>query len=224
MHYVALSKYQYLELVHSRLEDPKDIRFSKVAMGMWDFMKAWDKWPVRTLWEDNDIVSSCFMKLSNQAGSKVLFISNIFTPVAGRGKGLAKEMLDRNIKEAVDIGATSIRLDCNRKALPFYDKLGVTYWGATVSESMFCDLPINEKGVLSFLETKDMPSEDILNSYNTKLREAKMKWINRKVHKHRQYDFGHPSRYDEFIDLMKKKDVDLEQFLQYNSIVMLKVV
>jgi len=78
---------------------------------------------------------------------------------------------------------------------------------------MFCDLPINEKGVLSFLETKDMSSEDILNSYNTKLREAKMKWINRKVHKHRQYDFGHPSRYDEFIDLMKKKDVDLEQFL-----------
>ena len=35
-YYVAISKYQYLELVHSRLEDPKDIKFSKVAMGMWD--------------------------------------------------------------------------------------------------------------------------------------------------------------------------------------------
>jgi len=212
-YYVAISKYQYLELVHSRLEDPKDIKFSKVAMGMWDFMKAWDSWPVRTLWEDNEIVSVCFMKLSKQADSKVLFISNIFTPTAGRGKGLAREMLDRNIKEAVENGATTIRLDCNRSALPFYDKLGLTYWGTTISESMFCDLPINESGVSSFLQTKNMTSSEILNSYSHKLREAKMKWIYKKVKEHEKYNFGHESRYQEFMNLWNNKGVDLNQFL-----------
>lgn len=199
MKYNTLSKEQYLTF-HETLEG-KDKKFSKTAIGMWDFMKAWGNWGVRVL-EQNTIKSVCFMKVSGQAGHKVLFISNIFTPESGRGSGFARTMLDMNIKEAVnEYGADTIRLDCNKSALAFYDKLGMTYWGTTISKSMYCDLPINDSGVESFKETKEISSEDILNSYDPRLREAKIKWIKKKISKHEEFDYGHPSRYDEFMRL-----------------------
>lgn len=203
MKYVTLTRDEYLTNIHNNLKDQSETKFSKVAIGMWDFMKAWDAWPVRTLWDEETLISVCFMKVSGQAGSKVLFISNIFTPVSGRGRGGAREMLDRNIKEAVSLGATSIRLDCNQKALGFYDKIGMTYWGTTISHSMFCDLPINSSGVESFQKTKTMSATEILSLYPPKLREAKMKWIYKKVKKHDEFDFGHPSMYDDFIKIKK---------------------
>jgi len=198
MIYKTLDKNDYLRY-NNTLKD-KDFKFSKVAVGMWDFMKAWDEWPPRVFEENGQIISVCFMKISNQVKSKVLFISNIFTPENGRGKGTAKEMLNRNILEAVCFGATSIRLDCNKSALGFYDKIGMTYWGATISHSMFCDLPINNKGVDGFLDYKNLSSLEILNSYPQELRAAKIKWIAKKVKKHKEFDFGHPSRYNEFVN------------------------
>lgn len=199
MIYKTLDKNEYLRY-HNNIVDAKDKKFSKVAIGMWDFMKAWDDWPPRILEENEQTLSVCFMKLSGQAKSKVLFISNIFTPAAGRGKGLAREMLHRNILEAVEAGATSIRLDCNKSALGFYDRLGMTYWGTTISHSMYCDLPINNTGVNCFNQTKNTNSLDILNSYPQELREAKIKWIMKKIKKHKEFDFGHPSRYEEFME------------------------
>lgn len=187
-----------------------DKKFSKVAIGMWDFMKAWDNWPVRILKYNDDIVSVCFMKISNQAGHKVLFISNIFTPQTFKGKGWARKILDMNIKEAVQIhNASTIRMDCNKSALPFYDKLGITYWGATISHSMYCDLPINIKGVDCFKDTQYNSSCDILNSYPTELREAKLKWIYKKVKKHSEVEFGHPSRYEDFMKLREYAVLDV---------------
>lgn len=209
MNYVTLTKGEYISKVHNLLIEPSDKKFSKVAIGMWDFMKAWDDWGVRTLWDGNNLVSACFMKVSGQAGTKVLFISNIFTPVSGRGKGGAREMLDQNIKESVNLGATTIRLDCNQKALGFYDKLGMTYWGATISHSMFCDLPINETGVDYFQTTKNMTAEQILNSYPTRLRQAKIKWIWKKVKRHQEFDFGHPSMYDQFLLIKEPQEFAL---------------
>lgn len=209
MNYVTLTKGEYISKVHNLLIEPSDKKFSKVAIGMWDFMKAWDDWGVRTLWDNNNLVSVCFMKVSGQAGTKVLFISNIFTPVSGRGKGGAREMLDQNIKESVNLGATTIRLDCNQKALGFYDKIGMTYWGATISHSMFCDLPINETGVDYFQTTKNMTAEQILNSYPTRLRQAKIKWIWRKVKHHQEFDFGHPSMYDQFLLIKEPQEFAL---------------
>lgn len=206
MIYKALTKDQYLRSVHNTLTDPSDIKFSKVAIGMWDFMKAWDAWPVRTLWNGGNLISVCFMKVSGQAGSKVLFISNIFTPMSGRGQGGAREMLDQNIFEAVKLGATSIRLDCNKKALGFYDKIGMTYWGTTISHSMFCDLPIDETGTRCFEKTKKMTAEQILNSYPPKLRTAKINWIWKKVKRHNQFDFGHPSMFEDFLKIKNPEE------------------
>ena len=202
-----MSRDAYIEYHDSLIGNDK--KFSKVAIGMWDFMKAWDAWPVRALIDDKTITSICFMKISSQAGHKVLFISNIFTPVAGRGQGAAREMLHRNILEAVELGADTIRMDCNKSALPFYDKLGITYWGATISHSMYCDLPINNKGVDSLSETKYTSSLDILNTYPSKLREAKINWIAKKVKKHPEFDFGHPSRYDEFMKMTEHAVLDI---------------
>ena len=209
MNYVTLTKGEYISKVHNLLIEPDDKKFSKVAIGMWDFMKAWDDWGVRTLWDNNNLVSACFMKVSGQAGTKVLFISNIFTPVSGRGKGGAREMLDQNIKESVSLGATTIRLDCNQKALGFYDKLEMTYWGTTISHSMFCDLPINETGVDYFQTTKNMTAEQILNSYPTRLKEAKIKWIWKKIKYHQEFDFGHPSMYDQFLLIKEPQEFAL---------------
>ena len=216
MNYVTLTKGEYISKVHNLLIEPDDKKFSKVAIGMWDFMKAWDDWGVRTLWDSNNLVSACFMKVSGQAGTKVLFISNIFTPVSGRGKGGAREMLDQNIKESVSLGATTIRLDCNQKALGFYDKLEMTYWGTTISHSMFCDLPIDSSGVDSFQKTKTISAKEILDSYSPKLREAKIKWIYRKVKSHQEFDFGHPSRYQEFMQIYteQKQESTLDEFIK----------
>ena len=197
MMYKTLDKNDYLRY-HNTLTG-KDFKFSKIAIGMWDFRKAWGEWPPRTFEENGKILSVCFMKISGQAKSKVLFISNIFTPEFGRGKGSAREMLNHNILEAVEQGATSIRLDCNKSALGFYDKIGMTYWGTTISHSMFCDLPINNKGVECFKDTQNLNSLEILNSYPQELRSAKIKWIIKKIKKHKEFDFGHPSRHDEFV-------------------------
>lgn len=202
MIYKTLDKTSYLNY-HNSIVDVKDKKFSKVAIGMWDFMKAWESWQPRVLEENGVIISVCFMKLSSQAKSKVLFISNIFTPTQGRGKGCAKEMLHRNILEAVDAGAKSIRLDCNKSALGFYDKIGMSYWGTTISHSMFCDLPINSQGVECFNQTKNLSASDILNSYPKELREAKVKWIFKKINQHDNFDFGHPSRHKEFLEFMQ---------------------
>jgi hypothetical protein len=202
MIYKTLNKAAYLNY-HNTIVDVKDKKFSKVAIGMWDFMKAWESWPPRVLEENGVIIAVCFMKLSGQAKSKVLFISNIFTPTQGRGKGSAKEMLHRNILEAVDAGAKSIRLDCNKSALGFYDKIGMSYWGTTISHSMFCDLPINSAGIECFNQTKTLSASEILNSYPKELREAKVKWILKKIKEHDKFDFGHPSRHKEFLQFIE---------------------
>ena len=210
MIYKTLDKFEYLKY-HNTLVG-KDQKFSKVAIGMWDFMKAWDEWPPRVLEQDGEILSVCFMKISGQAKHyKVLFISNIFTPTPGRGKGSAREMLNYNILEAVEAGATSIRLDCNRAALGFYDKLGMTYWGTNISHSMFCDLPINNGGVQCFRETQNLSAIEILNTYSADLKAAKIKWIFKKVKKHREFDFGHPSRYEDFMLLVDFNKLELKE-------------
>lgn len=205
--YKTLDKNEYLEYHNTLVGEDK--KFSKVAIGMWDFMKAWEPWPVRILEDNGEIISVCFMKISGQAKSKVLFISNIFTPKEGRGKGSAKEMLHRNILEAVSLGATSIRLDCNQKALGFYDKIGLTYWGTTISKSMFCDLPINNKGIEYFKELKNKSAEEILYSYPPELTKAKIKWIQKKVKKHKEFDFGHESRYTEFVKMLTYSSIEI---------------
>lgn len=207
MIYKSLDRDQYLSYHNTLVGDDK--KFSKVAIGMWDFMKAWDSWNPRVLEADGEILAVCFMKISGQAKSKVLFISNIFTPTPGRGKGSAREMLHRNIIEAVEAGATSIRLDCNRSALGFYDKLGMTYWGTTISHSMYCDLPINSKGVECFKETQNLSAIEILSKYDSGLRAAKIKWIAKKVKKHGEFDFGHPSRYEDFMSVVNFTTLDL---------------
>jgi hypothetical protein len=207
MIYKTLDKEAYLRYNNTLVG--KDRKFSKVAIGMWNYMTAWDKWPPRVLEENGEILSVCFMKLSGQSKSRVLFISNIFTPVPGRGKGSAREMLHRNILEAVDVGATSIRLDCNRSALGFYDRLGMTYWGTTIGHSMFCDLPINMKGVECFKDTQHMSALEILNSYSPELKSAKIKWISKKIKKHNELDFGHPSRYNEFVEMKSSASIKI---------------
>lgn len=207
MIYKTLDKEAYLRYNNTLVG--KDQKFSKVAMGMWDFMKAWETWSPRVLEENGVILSVCFMKLSNQAKTKVLFISNIFTPTPGRGKGSAKEMLHRNILEAVELGAMSIRLDCNKSALGFYDKLGMTYWGTTISHSMFCDLPIDEKGIECFQKTRYQSAEEILYSYPPELTVSKIKWIKKKVKQHKEFDFGHPSRYNEFVEMTSSASIEI---------------
>jgi len=207
MIYKSLDRDQYLSYHNTLVGNDK--KFSKVAIGMWDFMKAWDSWQPRVLEADGEILSVCFMKISGQAKSKVLFISNIFTPTPGRGKGSAREMLHCNILEAVELGATSIRLDCNRSALGFYDKLGMTYWGTTISHSMYCDLPINSKGVECFKDTQQLSAIEILNKYPQELRNAKLKWIAKKVKKHEEFDFGHPSRYNEFLTITQSRSIKI---------------
>jgi len=199
MWYSQFSRDRYLQY-HETLEG-KDSKFSKVAIGMWDFMKAWEKWPPRVLKEGEDIVNVCFMKVSGQAQTKVLFISNILTPSECRGKGFAKEMLNRNITEAVGLGVGTIRMDCNQKALGFYDSIGMSYWGTTIEKSMFCDLPVDNTGVANFEKLKSQSASEILDGYSPKLREAKIKWIAKKVRKHEEFDYGHPSRYNEFIEI-----------------------
>lgn len=203
MQYETLTRDQYLEF-HQTLRD-KDFKFSKVAIGMWDFMKAWEKWPTRVLKDGDEIVSICFMKVSGQAQTKVLFISNIFTPTEHKKKGYAREMLDRNIREAVNLEAMTLRMDCNRKALAFYDALGTSYWGTTIEQSMFCDLPIDDSGVEGFWNHRNTSARDLLSLYPEKLRQAKMKWIAKKVRRHEEFDYGHPSRYGEFMSLWQSE-------------------
>ncbi len=203
MDYLTFTREEYLTF-HQTLEGP-DFKFSKVAIGMWDFMKAWDKWPVRILRNGEDIVNVCFMKVSGQAGTKVLFISNIFTPSWARGKGYAREMLDRNILEAVGLGAETMRLDCNQKALGFYDSIGLSYWGTTIEKSMFCDLPIDGSGVGKLRSYQNRSASEILDSYPPRLRTAKLKWIKKKVRRHDEFDYGHPSRYEQFMRIWERE-------------------
>jgi hypothetical protein len=204
MLYKKVNKTDYLK-IHASLTDPADIKFSKTAIGMWDFMKAWDAWGVRILEDEEGICCICFMKVSGQAGTKVLFLSNIFTPASGRGKGSARTMIDFNIKEAVNLGAETIRLDCNKSALGFYDKIGLSYWGTTRDKSMFCDLPIDSTGVSCFQQTKNKTAAEILDSYSERVRTAKIKWIYKKVKMHEETDHGHPCRYDDFMDIYNNK-------------------
>jgi len=203
MDYLTLTREKYLAY-HQTLAG-NDFKFSKVAIGMWDFMKGWDKWPPRALVRGEDIVNVCFMKLSNQAQTKVLFISNILTPSAHRGQGHAREMLDRNILEAVAEGASTMRMDCNQKALPFYDALGFSYWGTTIERSMFFDLPVDGEGIEGIWKYRNQGASEILDSYGDKLRTAKVKWIAKKVRKHEDFDYGHPSRYGEFVRIRQRE-------------------
>jgi len=199
MNYKTINKDEYVAL-HNTITDDKAFKFSKAAISAWDFMKGWDKWDPRVLEEDGKINSVCFMKVSGQAGSKVLYICNIFTLPEFRKKGYGKILLDYNIKEAVqDYGASSLRMDCNKKALPFYDSLGVVYWGTAPNKSMFCDLPINNNGVSSLGSHGKKNSAEILQTYDARLKEAKIKWIKKKLRDHDKLDYGHPSLHDDFM-------------------------
>jgi hypothetical protein len=73
---------------------------------------------------------------------------------------------------------------------------------------MFCDLPINERGIECFRETQNKNANEILNMYSADLKAAKLKWIAKKVKKHKEFDFGHPSRYDDFMSVVDFKTLD----------------
>jgi hypothetical protein len=87
----------------------------------------------------------------------------------------------------------------------------MTYWGTTIGHSMFCDLPINSKGVECFNTTKNLSAVEIFNAYSPELKTAKIKWISRKVKKHEKVDFGHPSRYNEFMSLQVFKTLETDE-------------
>jgi hypothetical protein len=195
---VTWDKETYLHY-HESLS-PSDKAFSKVAIQAWDWMNGWEKSPPHILLAGKLIANICFSKVSKQADSKVLTIWNIFTPEGSRGQGFARDMLDARIVAAVEEGATSIRMQCQKTALGFYDNLGITYWGA-LYKAMYCDLPISASGVEHFWEIKSHDSQLILDSYSERLQLAKVKWIARKIKNHEKNDFGHPSRYSEFLAL-----------------------
>lgn len=206
MQYKTINKQEYIKL-YETITDDKASHFAKAAIGAWDYMSGWDRWDPRVLEEDGKINSVCFMKVSNQVGYKVLYICNIFTLPEFRKKGYGRILLDENIKEAVSIGASSIRMDCNKKALPFYDSLNAVYWGVALNKSMFCDLPINSKGVESFGSHKGKTASEIISSYDKKLQDAKIKWFHKKLRDHQKLDYGHPSLYDNFMANYKQQEI-----------------
>lgn len=80
--------------------------------------------------EDNRIISMVILcmynvipKLKNVTG-RVGYIFNVYTVKEYRGRGLAKELMNRTVQTAEKIGVYEIYLNGEEKAIPFYKRMG----------------------------------------------------------------------------------------------------
>ncbi len=62
-------------------------------------------------------------KLNNSTG-KVGYVQNVYTLKEYRGQGLAKELMNRLIETAKNMGVNEILLNAEEKAVPLYQSLG----------------------------------------------------------------------------------------------------
>jgi ribosomal protein S18 acetylase RimI-like enzyme len=80
--------------------------------------------------EDNRIISTVILcmynvipKLNNITG-KVGYIFNVYTLKEYRGRGLAKELMNKTVETAKSMGVKEIYLNGEEKAIPLYRRLG----------------------------------------------------------------------------------------------------
>lgn len=207
MQYKRISREEYM-VFHLTLNTDKEIGFSKKSMLFWDKYYDWETQKPYALIDEGKVVSVSFVNFARyRKDHKVFSIVNIFTPSRYRGKGYAKELMKVQFKEAYELGCKSFRLNCEHEAIPFYDKIGMCYWGWTKSKALYVDLPMPIDGDIENIKYFRDFDVSLLFPYDKATNESKLNWIARRIKDHESTQKKMPDnnflRYQDLIKFIK---------------------
>jgi len=144
-HLINLDRKAYIASIAS-IKDPKTIRFADQSLAWWDRHFSWKAQGCMVLCNEyNEHLCYLFSKIDRY--SEYLTIYNLFTPLAQRHRGYARELLSLIITDALKHHVRRITFSSVSESLNFYSLLGFTYWGINDIGDYYCNLPLPKEGL-----------------------------------------------------------------------------
>lgn len=143
MKFKTLTRNLFLDSV-THISDMKTLKFAKEAMDLWDNFYSWEKWPPLCLIHDDMILSYLFY--STTKDNEYLIIHRILTPKQFRRKNYGHELFGYLFSKLSNTHIKRFRMSCVSSSIPFYNDLGLNYWGVNDKGQYYCDfkMPIKK--------------------------------------------------------------------------------
>lgn len=155
-----LNREEYLHSI-SMIKDESTKKFALMALEWWDSFFSWNRNKCRVLTINKQHVAYIFSH--NNKNKEYVTIHNIFTPLEFRRQNYGYTLLNEILKKAFQNNIRRLKLSVIPKALPFYKKLGLVYWGINRVGDFYCDLPLNKNAILGIDEVvKNSSNQDLL--------------------------------------------------------------
>ena len=144
-HLIHLDRQAYITSI-SNIADTKTLNFSKMSLDWWDKHFNWKAHGCVVLSDCNE-QHLCYVFYKIDRYHQYITIHNIFTPLAQRRNGYAKELLSMIFNIAVLEKVRRFKLVSISKSLDFYMALGFIYWGLNSVGDYYCNLPMPLNGL-----------------------------------------------------------------------------
>lgn len=173
----SLSEKSFLEFQNSiDPEDKESVRFCKQT---YEFHVKWygfDNKPyLIAVDEDNEILGVMTYNLTKN--DRYITVINLLVPKKNRRKGVAKALMQKAIDIAKENFKSRLRMACDIPALPFYNKLGMVYWGIRQNGAFWCDIPLLWDYIDEYVKLKELKVSLLMDDKSWSLAKRRVKRV-----------------------------------------------
>ncbi|PLY07842.1 MAG: hypothetical protein C0625_03825 [Arcobacter sp.] len=144
MEVIKLNLEQYMNSIVD-IEDKKSTDFANHAFDWWNENYYWRRFPPLCLTHNN--IHLCYLFYTISKNEEYLIINFLLTPKKQRGKGYAYDLLKYLFEFITYKDVNRVKLTCTPSSLPFYNKLGLEYWGVDKLGLYYSDFKMPHQGI-----------------------------------------------------------------------------
>lgn len=173
----SLSEKSFLEFQDSI--DPADKESVRFCKQTYDFHVKWygfDSKPYLMAVDENDHILGV-MTYNVTKNDKYITVINLLVPSKNRRKGIAKALMQKAIDVARENFKSRLRMACDIPALPFYNRLGMVYWGIRQNSAFWCDIPLLWEDINEYVQLKDRKIDELMDEKSWSLARRRVKSI-----------------------------------------------
>ena len=160
MEVIKLNLEEYMHSI-TDIEDKKSIDFANNAFDWWNENYYWRRFPPLCL-THNDM-HLCYLFYTISKNNEYLIINFLLTPEKDRGKGYAYDLVKYLFEFVTYKDVNRFKLICTPSSLPFYNKLGLEYWGIDKLGFYYSDFKMPKKGITGIKKVVQDSSIDELS-------------------------------------------------------------
>lgn len=165
MEIIKLNLEEYMHSI-SDIKDKKSIEFANDAFDWWNEKYYWRRFPPLCLTHNK--IHLCYLFYTISKNNEYLIINFLLTPEKDRGNGYAYTLLKYLFELITYKDVKRFKLICTPSSLPFYNKLGLEYWGIDKLGFYYSDFKMPKKGIRGIKKVVQDSSIDEFSNYRVR--------------------------------------------------------